>query len=191
MLIMMKEAVKEMYQNNKGPFYLSTFGLFFSFFGTIIYMNIFYNASMEIPSGVNTAPNESTYQEIVWYEIFIHNFMILIPIIIGIISLGFISFLYICFQGNLLGSSIFFLSKELPVSLIMKYTIFHGIFEMLAVIIVGTLALKPLFVIFGHIFFNKPFFKRKDIKEMIVLFILFILLLLVAALIEGLITVNL
>ena len=63
-------------------------------------------------------------------------------------------------QGYLLSTSIFYLSKEFSFWFVFKYTIFHGVFEILAIILVGAFALKPAVVTFKCII-KKPFFQKK------------------------------
>lgn len=185
-----KGKMKSFYQDNKGPFYLSAIIFLASFFGSILYMDLVYTDDIELGSKLNTS-NYIPAEGIVWYDIFFHNFFILIPIFIGVFTLGFVSFWYIFLQGNLLGSSIYFASQELHLTQILKFTLFHGVFEFLAVIIAGTIAFKPIYIIFKHLFLKKGFFKKSDFRDAIILFFLFIIFLVVAALIEGFITVNL
>lgn len=96
-------------------------------------------------------------------------------------------FWYILLQGYLLSTSIFYLSKEFSFWFVFKYTIFHGFFEILAIILVGAFALKPAVVTFKCIILKKPFFQKRDFKDMSILFVLYVFFLFLAALIEGLI----
>lgn len=180
-------------ERNRDVFLLSLLIVLISFFGPMIYLqltDVREATDMEQEAVVIVSENLDD-EELTWQSIFFHNFMILLPACIGVFSFGFVSFWYILLQGYLLSTSIFYLSKEFSFWFVFKYTFFHGVFEILAIILVGAFALKPAVVIFKCIILKKPFFQKRDFKDMSILFVLYVFFLLLAALIEGLITTRL
>lgn len=180
-------------KRNRDAFFISLLTVLISFFGTIIYLQLT-GAGDVAAMGQDTAVidrGEPVEEELTWKSVFFHNFMILLPACIGVLSFGFISFWYIVLQGYLLGSSIFYLSKDLSAWLVFKYTFFHGVFEILAIVLVGAFAMKPAVVTFKCVVLKKPFFQKRDFKDMALLFVFYVSFLFVAALIEGLVTTRL
>lgn len=180
-------------KRNRDVFSISLLTVLISFFGTIIYLQLT-DAGDVAAMGQEAAvidghkPDE---EELTWKTVFFHNFMILLPACIGVLSFGFISFWYIMLQGYFLGSSIFYLSKDLSAWLVFKYTFLHGVFEILAIALVGAFAMKPAVVTFKCVVLKKPFFQKRDFKDMALLFVFYVSFLFVAALIEGLVTARL
>lgn len=97
--------VKLFLKSNTIPLTLS-FGLFFlTFLGTIVF-ELWKNGFIinSDPSIINEI--DISQKPVPWNEIFIHNFVILTPILLGILNLGLLSFFYLILQGYLLGVSI-------------------------------------------------------------------------------------
>ncbi|WP_025027316.1 stage II sporulation protein M [Caldalkalibacillus mannanilyticus] len=184
---------KSFVKRNLLPLFVAGFVVLCSFFGTILFQSITNGTESDVYQKVVYEDKEVTQvdEEISWADIFIHNFIILFPAILGILSFGFISFWYLILQGYLLGVSIFTVSQHLPLGTVLKYTVPHGIFEILAIIFLGAFAFKPSIVILSHFLFNKPFMNKRDFHDITILFALFVIFLFIAALVEGLITPNL
>ncbi|MFS0646411.1 stage II sporulation protein M [Siminovitchia sp. 179-K 8D1 HS] len=180
-------------ERNRDAFLFSLFTILISFFGTMIYLQLSGAGDVAAMVQDSAAMKEEdfTEEDVTWKSVFIHNFMILLPACIGVFSFGFISFWYIIMQGCLLGASIFYLSKDLSFWLVFKYTFLHGVFEILAIALVGAFALKPAVVTFKCLAFKKRFLQKRDFKDMALMFVLYVSFLFVAALIEGLVTTRL
>ncbi|MFD1706976.1 stage II sporulation protein M [Siminovitchia sediminis] len=180
-------------KRNRDVFVLSLLTVLASFFGTILYLQL--TGAGEVAAMVQEASvldvEEPVEEELTWTSVFQHNFMILLPACIGVLSFGFVSFWYIVLQGCLLGSTIFYLSKDLSAWMVFKYTFLHGVFEILAIALVGAFAMKPAVVTFNCVALKKPFFQKRDFKDMALLFVFYVSFLFIAALIEGLITTKL
>jgi len=179
-------------RRNSGVFLISLLIFSISFFGTIVALQ--FVAIDSTPSNFkNPVPLRELgeAQGLNWISIFQNNFIVLLPVILGVFTLGLISVVYIVFQGFLLGLTVYEYSLQIPPLVIMKYTIPHGVFEILAIVLAGAFSLKPVVVVINHILFKKPFLNKNDLRDMGVLFTLYICFLLGAALIEGLITTRL
>ncbi|MCQ6277180.1 stage II sporulation protein M [Bacillus sp. V3B] len=167
--------------------------VFISFFGTLLFLSL--NSDMTLstsPYPFQEDVSESKNEEsIVWFSIFSHNFIILLPALIGVLSLGFLSILYVSLQGYLLGVTIYSFSQTMPISTLITFTIFHGGFEMIAIALITAFAIKPGDITIQSIRGKRTFIQRTDLKDMAVLIMLYVVFLLIAAVIEGIILVNL
>lgn len=135
--------------------------------------------------------SDSEYEgSAVWFTIFSHNFIILLPVLIGVLSLGFLSIIYVSIQGYLLGVTIYSISQTMPISTVITFTIFHGIFEMTAIALVTAFAIKPGEITIDSIRGNRKFIQRQDLIDMAVLLVTYVFFLLTASFIEGLILIN-
>lgn len=178
-------------KQNKDVFLLSFALICISFFGTII--TLYFtgdNIHSNFESPVYLGKSEDI-EDIQWFDIFKHNLIVLSPVIIGAFTFGFISFWYIMFQSYLLGLTIYGICQQLPLLIVLKYTLPHGIFELLAMCFAGTFAFKPGVVTIKCILSNKSFINKYDLRDMLVTLFLFVFFLLISSLVEGLITVRL
>ncbi|WP_309415555.1 stage II sporulation protein M [Bacillus pumilus] len=167
--------------------------VFISFFGTILFLSI--NNDMNVTTiplsyleeGVSDSENDGFA---VCFSIFSHNFIILLPALIGVFSLGFLSIIYVSLQGYLLGVSIYSISQTMSISTVITFTIFHGIFEMIAIALVTAFAIKPGEITIESIRGNRKFIQKQDLIDMVVLLAMYIIFLFTASVIEGLILLN-
>lgn len=167
--------------------------VFISFFGTILFLSI--NNDMNVTTiplsyleeGVSDSENDGFA---VCFSIFSHNFIILPPALIGVFSLGFLSIIYVSLQGYLLGVSIYSISQTMSISTVITFTIFHGIFEMIAIALVTAFAIKPGEITIESIRGNRKFIQKQDLIDMVVLLAMYIIFLFTASVIEGLILLN-
>nr|MDF9458983.1 stage II sporulation protein M [Bacillus pumilus] len=113
-----------------------------------------------------------------------------LPALIGVFSLGFLSIIYVSLQGYLLGVSIYSISQTMSISTVITFTIFHGIFEMIAIALVTAFAIKPGEITIESIRGNRKFIQKQDLIDMVVLLAMYIIFLFTASVIEGLILLN-
>ena len=78
----------------------------------------------------------------------------------------------------------------MSISTVIKFTIFHGIFEMIAIALVTAFAIKPAEITIESIRGNRKFIQKQDLIDMVVLLTMYIIFLFAASLIEGLILLN-
>ncbi|MEM5029851.1 stage II sporulation protein M [Priestia sp. WB3] len=167
--------------------------VFISFLGTILFLSINNDLNVTtiplsyLEEGGSDSENDGLA---VCFSIFSHNFIILLPALIGVFSLGFLSIIYVSLQGYLLGVSIYSISQTMPISTVITFTIFHGIFELIAIALVTAFAIKPGEITFESIRGNRKFIQKQDLIDMVVLFTMYIIFLFTASLIEGLILLN-
>lgn len=186
-----KSWSKSFLERNRDVFIVSLLTILISFFGTILFLHF-------TAENVQVAETEMTYieneemdeEELTWKTVFVHNFMILLPALIGVFTFGFITFWYMVLQGYLLGTSIYYLAQDLSLWLVFKYTFLHGIFEFIAIALVGTFALKPGIITIKCIVQKKRFIEKRDVKDMFILLMLYCMFLFLAAVIEGLVSYN-
>ncbi len=160
-----------------------------SLFGTIIIQ------VLEEPTVSNsptlTSGEELEINEVVWFSIFKHNFFMLTPVLLGVFTLGFISIIYLVLQGYLLGVSIYSIAHDLSFLTIIKYTLIHGIFEVVAISLVASFSIKPGYIVINSIFRSKNFINKQDLLDMLCLLILYVVFLFSASIVEGLVEVYL
>ncbi|KIL11081.1 stage II sporulation protein M [Bacillus safensis] len=167
--------------------------VFISFFGTILFLSINNDINVTtiplsyLEEGVSDSENDGFA---VCFSIFSHNFIILLPALIGVFSLGFLSIIYVSLQGYLLGVSIYSISQTMSISTVITFTIFHGIFEMIAIALVTAFAIKPGEITIESIRGNRKFIQKQDLIDMVVLLIMYIIFLFTASLIEGIILLS-
>jgi stage II sporulation protein M len=108
-----KIFVIEFLRDNTAPLLLSTILFLASFFGTIAFQIVgrgnLFSKEKVVTLDINVSQNA-----INWVEIFMHNFIVLLLVLLGILTFGFISFWYIILQGYLLGITISSLLQEFP-----------------------------------------------------------------------------
>ncbi|WP_100374809.1 stage II sporulation protein M [Bacillus sp. FJAT-45037] len=178
---------KSFLKKNSFPLILS-FGVFFlTFFGTILVelwkVGFKISPDLLIVDEINISQNATP-----WNEILIHNFIVLLPVLLGVFNLGLLSFWYIILQGYLLGVTVSILIQEFPISFIFKYTLAHGVFEFLAIGFLGAFAFKPGVLIIDKVILNKRVCMKSSMKQIGLLFFLFLFFLLISAIVEGFIT---
>ncbi len=167
--------------------------VFISFLVTILFLSINNDLNVTtiplsyLEEGGSDSENDGLT---VCFSIFSHNFIILLPALIGVFSLGFLSIIYVSLQGYLLGVSIYSISQTMPISTVITFTIFHGIFELIAIALVTAFAIKPGEITIESIRGNRKFIQKQDLIDMVVLFTMYIIFLFTASLIEGLILLN-
>ncbi|USY30784.1 MULTISPECIES: stage II sporulation protein M [Bacillus] len=166
--------------------------VFISFFGTILFLSINNDINVTtIPlSYLEEGVSDSENDGFAVFSIFSHNFIILLPALIGVFSLGFLSIIYVSLQGYLLGVSIYSISQTMSISTVITFTIFHGIFEMIAIALVTAFAIKPGEITIESIRGNRKFIQKQDLIDMVVLLIMYIIFLFTASLIEGIILLS-
>jgi len=185
LLRLMRVGIIYFVTQNKGVFLLSFITICVSFLGTIITLHL-------TGENIQNHPEISVpLEEINWFEIFQHNLIVISPVILGVFTFGFISFWYIVLQSYLLGLTIYYSCQQIPLLIVLKYTVPHGIFELLAMCFAGAFALKPFVVTIKCILFDGPFINKSDLRDMVIILFLFLMFLLIASLVEGLITAQL
>jgi len=179
---------------NKGALLLSAAIICISFWGTIIAL-LFTGeaeyANIQNYSETATSIGEIDLGDINWVDIFMHNLIILSPVILGVFTFGFVSLWYMVWQNYLLGHAIYCAVQQAPLLTVLKYTVPHGIFEFLAIWLVGAFALNPFVILVRSIVFNGGFIGKRDFRDMMIMLLLFLVVLLFAAMVEVFITAKL
>jgi stage II sporulation protein M len=185
----MREEIIYFTARNKGVLLLSAGVIYISFLGTIVALQL---ASETAQTNIQNYPEaSSSFGEINWIDIFLHNLIVLSPVVLGVFTFGFISLWYLVWQNYLLGLAIHHACQQVPLLTVLKYTVPHGIFEFLAMFFVGAFALKPFVVVLRSIRFNEAFINKCDLRDMMIMLFLFLVFLLVAALVEVFVTAKL
>lgn len=187
MKLIKKSIIFPFLRENAVPLLLSFIIFHVSFFGTII-VQLTMNDLVLTSHSVKTENMNIHENPTAWYDIFTHNFFVLFPAFIGVLSFGFISFWYIVIQGYLLGITISTLLQEFTPLFVLKYTLPHGVFEILAISFLGAFSFKPGTVLIRKLFFHKEIKVKKSLRDLILLFLLYISFLFLSALIEGYVT---
>lgn len=129
----------------------------------------------------NTAWFGNEVPELTANDIFLHNLKSNIINLLGIISFGFLTIVYLITNGFLLGVTIskggmyIFFSKILP----------HGIFEVTSMILIASIGLLPIWIgiyKYKNLYIN---FSKKGVIKILKIITLSIILLFLAAIIEG------
>jgi stage II sporulation protein M len=174
---------------NKGAFLLSAGIICISFLGTMVALLL---ASKTAQTNIQNYPGAySSLGELNWTNIFLHNLVVLSPVVLGVFTFGFVSLWYMIWQSYLLGHAIYYSCQLAPPLTVLKYTVPHGIFEFLAMCFAGTFALKPFIVTSKSILFDEPFISKRDLRDMGILLFLFHVFLLIAAFVEAFVTIKL
>lgn len=119
-------------------------------------------------------------------EYFWHNLLICIVIIlIGIISFGYLLWIFMIMNGYVLGTAIGMLSGHFTIEDIGLFFM-HGLFELPALFLAVYIGKYSSSVIVEKVFHKSHVSKRKQIKTILLLVILMSSLLLIASIIESL-----
>lgn len=129
----------------------------------------------------NTVWFENEVAKLSATDIFLHNLKSNVINLLGIISFGFLTILYLVINGFILGVTIakggsyIFFTKILP----------HGIFEVASMILISSIGLLPIWI--GIYKYKKiPInFNKKGVIKVFKIIVVSIILLLLAAIIEG------
>jgi uncharacterized membrane protein SpoIIM required for sporulation len=113
-----------------------------------------------------------------------NNFKVALYLIIGNISLGLSTIILLVFNGFSDGIMLGIHSKNMGIDTILVKTIFHGIFELPAIIFCGGIGLKTLVICIRAIRGRQSELKT-HIKDSLILLFFSFLLILIAGIIEG------
>ncbi|MFW2491793.1 stage II sporulation protein M [Clostridium chromiireducens] len=113
-----------------------------------------------------------------------NNLRAALYLIIGNITLGLSTIIILVFNGFSDGIMLGIHSKNLAIDTILVKTIFHGIFELPAIIFCGGIGLKTLSICIRTLRGKQSEIKTQ-IKDSLILFLLSFVLILIAGVIEG------
>ncbi|WP_232713325.1 stage II sporulation protein M [Bacillus xiapuensis] len=81
-------------KRNRDAFLFSLLTILISFFGPMIYLQLTGAGDVNTIEQAVTVMNmeNSDEEDLTWQSVFFHNLMILLPVCIGVLSFGFVSF---------------------------------------------------------------------------------------------------
>ncbi len=123
-------------------------------------------------------------------EILINNIKVILYLVLGGFTAGFLTLHNLIVNGFLVGSSLKFLvCRDLPYHVIILLTLPHGVFEIAAVIFAGAAGFKIPFEVVRYLLGRKnKVLTKEDLKEFLILSLVAIVLIIIAAWIEAYVT---